>query len=51
MFRSPAVRKEKDAKNPVGDFGQWRSLKEIWSRHKGAQEMTKVTPRTSLSKI
>lgn len=36
VFRSPAVRKEKDAKNPVGDFGQWRPLKETWSRHKGA---------------
>lgn len=36
VFRSPAVRKEKDAKNPVGDFGQWRPLKETWSRYKGA---------------
>ena len=34
--RSPAARKEKDAINYAGDFGQWRSLNEALSRHKGA---------------
>ena len=35
VSRSPAASKEKDALTPVGDFGQWKPLKEAWSRHTG----------------
>ena len=34
--RSPAARREKDAINYAGEFGQWGPLNEALSRHKGA---------------